>query len=183
MLENHLVAGAALLSPPPPPPPSSDSNSTNTVIKRYAPPNQRNRSTHRRKSSDRLDRTNSAGSDLDKNQVASLRNAQLPDQGDAAISNLPNENHYPRFVALEGCSCSAASQLLTDRWTAAMQSYNNPTDSSVRFGRKSVEGGCKKWEDVDVGAASSLVVVVVVLCDEADDDDCGYVCTYQYWLT
>ncbi|XP_019414788.1 PREDICTED: uncharacterized protein LOC109326551 [Lupinus angustifolius] len=132
MLENHLVAGAALLSPPPPPPPSSDSNSTNTVIKRYAPPNQRNRSTHRRKSSDRLDRTNSAGSDLDKNQVASLRNAQLPDQGDAAISNLPNENHYPRFVALEGCSCSAASQLLTDRWTAAMQSYNNPTDSSEK---------------------------------------------------
>ncbi|KAE9603463.1 hypothetical protein Lal_00001879 [Lupinus albus] len=130
MLENHLVAGAALLSPPPPS--SSDSNSTNNVIKRYAPPNQRNRSTHRRKSSDRLDRTNSAGSDLDKNQVASLRNAQLPDQGDAGISNLPNENHYLRFVALEGCSCSAASQLLTDRWTAAMQSYNNSTDSSEK---------------------------------------------------
>ncbi|KAK7352007.1 hypothetical protein VNO80_17422 [Phaseolus coccineus] len=100
------------------------------VVKRYAPPNQRNRSSNRRKSSDRLDRTNSIGIELEKNQVASSRSVHIPDQGDAGSSNLLNENHYSRFITLEGCSCSAASQLLNDRWTAAMQSYNNPKDSS-----------------------------------------------------
>lgn len=64
---------------------------------------------------DRLDRTNSAGSDLDKNQVTSSRNFHVPDHGDAGSSNILNENHYSRFIALEGCSSGAASQLLNDR--------------------------------------------------------------------
>ncbi|KAL5189293.1 hypothetical protein HKD37_04G009017 [Glycine soja] len=102
------------------------------VVKRYAPPNQRNRSANRRKSSDRLDRTNSVGNDLEKNQVASSRSVHIPDHEDAGSSNLLNENHYSRFIALEGCSCSAAAQLLNDRWTAAIQSYNNPKDSSEK---------------------------------------------------
>ncbi|CAJ1972958.1 unnamed protein product [Sphenostylis stenocarpa] len=102
------------------------------VVKRYAPPNQRNRSANRRKSSDRLDRTNSVGNELEKNQVASSRNVPIPDHGEAGSSNLLNENHYSRFVALEGCSSSAASQLLNDRWTAAMQSYNSIKDSSEK---------------------------------------------------
>ncbi|KAJ1411718.1 hypothetical protein SESBI_21036 [Sesbania bispinosa] len=114
-----------------------------TVVKRYAPPNQRNRSTNRRKPSDRLDRTNSIGNDLEKNQGASSRNVQVPDHGDAVSSNIHNENHYSRFIALEGCSCSAASQLLNDRWTAAIQSYNNPKDSSEKPVMYS--GGTSVW--------------------------------------
>ncbi|CAI8611522.1 unnamed protein product [Vicia faba] len=114
-----------------------------TAVKRYAPPNQRNRSTHRRKSSDRLDRSNSVGSDLEKNQVASSRNFQVPDHGDASSPNILNENHYSRFIALEGCSSSAASQLLNDRWTAAIQSYNNPKDSSEKPVMYS--GGTSVW--------------------------------------
>ncbi|XP_027356439.1 uncharacterized protein LOC113865860 isoform X3 [Abrus precatorius] len=123
-----------------PPAPATESA---TVVKRYAPPNQRNRSTNRRKSSDRLDRTNSVGSDLEKNQAASPRSVHIPDHGDAGSSNLLNENHNSRFVALEGCSCSAAAQLLNDRWTAAIQSYNNPKDSSEKPVMYS--GGTSVW--------------------------------------
>ncbi|XP_057436667.1 uncharacterized protein LOC130729062 [Lotus japonicus] len=112
-------------------------------VKRYAPPNQRNRSTNRRKSSDRLDRTNSIGNDLEKNQFASSRNVQVQDRIDAVSSNLVNENPYSRFVALDGCSCSAASQLLNDRWTAAIQSYNNSKDSPEKPVMYS--GGTSVW--------------------------------------
>ncbi|KAK7409749.1 hypothetical protein VNO78_00037 [Psophocarpus tetragonolobus] len=101
------------------------------VVKRYAPPNQRNRSANRRKSSDRTN-ANTVGNDFEKNQVASSRTAHFPDHGDAGSSNLLNENHYSRFIALEGCSGSAAAQLLNDRWTAAIQSYNNSKDSSEK---------------------------------------------------
>ncbi|CAJ2642604.1 hypothetical protein L195_g013781 [Trifolium pratense] len=117
-----------------------------TVVKRYAPPNQRNRSTNNRRkssSSDRLDRTNSAGSDLEKNQLAFSRNIQVPDRGDASSSYILNENHYSRLIALEGCSTSAASQLLSHRWTAAIQSYNNPKDSSEKPVMYS--GGTSVW--------------------------------------
>ncbi|XP_057433933.1 uncharacterized protein LOC130726647, partial [Lotus japonicus] len=99
--------------------------------------------------SDRLNRTNSIGNDLEKNQVASSRNVQVQDHIDAVSSILVNENHYSRFVALDGCSCScscscsAASQLLNDRWTAAIQSYNNSKDSSEKLGMYS--GGTSVW--------------------------------------
>ncbi|RDX73654.1 hypothetical protein CR513_46708, partial [Mucuna pruriens] len=124
-----------------PPPPTESA----TVVKRYAPPNQRNRAANRRKSSDRLDRTNSVGNDLEKNQVASSRNVHIPDHGDAGSSNLFNENHYARFITLEGCSCSSAAQLLNDRWTAAIQSYNNPKDSSEKPVMYS--SGASVWSD------------------------------------
>ncbi|GAU33654.1 hypothetical protein TSUD_310620 [Trifolium subterraneum] len=116
-----------------------------TVVKRYAPPNQRNRSTNNRRksSSDRLDRTNSVGSDLEKNQLASSRNIQVSDHGDASSSYILNDNYYSRLIALEGCSSSAASQLLSDRWTAAIQSYNNPKDSSEKPVMYS--GGTSVW--------------------------------------
>ncbi|XP_061372419.1 uncharacterized protein LOC133314905 [Gastrolobium bilobum] len=122
---------------------SAPATESATVVKRYAPPNQRSRSTNRRKSSDRLDRTNSVGNDLEKNQVASSRNFQVPDHRDAGSSNLLNENHYSRFIALEGCSCSPASQLLIDRWTAAIHSYNNLKDSSEKPVMYS--GGTSVW--------------------------------------
>ncbi|KAI4356223.1 hypothetical protein L6164_000262 [Bauhinia variegata] len=112
------------------------------VVKRYAPPNQRNRSNNRRKSADRLDRTNSLGNDLEKNQVSS-RNVPAADHGDAGGSYCLNENHYSGFIALEGCSSSAAYQLLNDRWTAAMQSYNNPIDASEKPVMHS--GGTSAW--------------------------------------
>ncbi|WJX42529.1 hypothetical protein P8452_29753 [Trifolium repens] len=116
-----------------------------TAVKRYAPPNQRNRSTNNRRksSSDRLDRTSSVGSDVEKNQVSSSRNIQVPDHGDASSSSILNENHYSRLIALDGCSSSAASQLLSDRWTAAIQSYNNPKDSSEKPVMYS--GGASVW--------------------------------------
>ncbi|KAL5072855.1 hypothetical protein RYX36_011839, partial [Vicia faba] len=61
-----------------------------------------------------LDRKNSVWRDLEKNQVASSRNFQVPDLRDARSRNILNENHYSRFIALEGCSSSVASQLLND---------------------------------------------------------------------
>ncbi|RYR49279.1 hypothetical protein Ahy_A07g035688 isoform A [Arachis hypogaea] len=110
-----------------------------TVVKRYAPPNQRNRSANRRKSSDRLDRANSAGNDSEKNQNALPRNAHVPDQGDIGCYSLVNENHYSRFIALEGCSCSAASQLLNDRMFTSCSQYlflwtcNNPLRNDIQL--------------------------------------------------
>ncbi|KAF7825923.1 uncharacterized protein G2W53_017087 [Senna tora] len=121
-----------MLENPPPPlqSPSTDS-SASAPVKRYAPPNQRNRSNNRRKSADRLDRANSLGNDLEKNQHAFSRSFPVTDHGDAGSSNL-NQNHYSGFIALDGCSHSVASQLLNDRWTAAMSSYNNLKDSSEK---------------------------------------------------
>lgn len=63
---------------------------------------------------DRVDRANSLGNDLEKNQHALSRSVPVTDHGDAGSSNL-NENHYTGYVALEGCSNSVASQLLNDR--------------------------------------------------------------------
>lgn len=140
MLENpHAQAQAQAQAQPP-------ESGPVVVVKRYAPPNQRNRSINNRRksSSDRLDRSNSVGSDIEKNQVASSKNIQVTDHGDASSSNIFNENHYSRrFIALEGCSSSAASQLLSDRWTAVIQSYNNPKDSSEKPVMYS--GGTSVW--------------------------------------
>lgn len=63
---------------------------------------------------DRLDRANSLGNDLEKNQHGLSRSIPVTDHGDAG-SNYLNENHYSGLVALEGCSYSLASQLLNDR--------------------------------------------------------------------
>ncbi|KAF7827761.1 uncharacterized protein G2W53_018925 [Senna tora] len=95
---------------------SAPTDSSSAPVKRYTPPNQRNRSHNRRKSADRLDRANSLGNDVEKNQHALSRSVPVTNHGDAGSSNL-NENHYSGFIALEGCSYSVASQLLNDRVT------------------------------------------------------------------
>ncbi|XP_062077456.1 uncharacterized protein LOC133782234 isoform X2 [Humulus lupulus] len=87
-----------------------------TIVKRYAHPNQRSR-LNRRKSAD-------------KNQVPASRNVPVIDHGDAGSRSLLNENTRTRLIALEGCSSSEASQLLNERWAAAMQFYNDTTVES-----------------------------------------------------
>ncbi|KAJ7961776.1 Protein phosphatase 2C 71 [Quillaja saponaria] len=100
-----------------------------TVIKRYAPPNQRTRSNNRRKPSS--DRTNNLyANDIERNQVAASKNVPVIYHGDGS-SILLNESHYSASITLEGCCNSAASRLLNDRWTAAMQCYNNPSIDSA----------------------------------------------------
>lgn len=90
-----------------------------TVTKRYAPPNQRNRP-NRRKSAD-------------KSQVSASKNVPVVEHGDAGGSSLLNENSRPGLIALEGCSNSEGSQLLNDRWAAAIQGANDPSiDPSER---------------------------------------------------
>ncbi|XP_030521392.1 uncharacterized protein LOC115734658 [Rhodamnia argentea] len=103
------------------------------VVKRYAPPNQRNRSLGRRKSGEQLDRPNNFDvSDGEKNPTAASRNT-ANDQRDAGSSNLPKENPHSGLIALEGCSTSEASRLLTDRWEATIHSCNDSSiDSSER---------------------------------------------------
>ncbi|GMY33701.1 hypothetical protein FCV25MIE_28943 [Fagus crenata] len=108
-------------TPPTAPPPD-------TAIKRYAPPNQRTRSLHRRKSSDRFDRTNHLyANDVEKNQVSASRNVPSMDHGDSGSSNLLNENPRSGLIALQGCCSSEAFQLLHDRWAAALHCYQNPS--------------------------------------------------------
>ncbi|KAK8588504.1 hypothetical protein V6N13_087421 [Hibiscus sabdariffa] len=83
------------------------------AIKRYAPPNQRNRSLGRRKSGE-------------KNQGAASRNNNLV--GDAGGSAILNEDHHrPALIPLEGCSRSDASRLLSNRWAAALHCYHDTT--------------------------------------------------------
>ncbi|XP_038692513.1 uncharacterized protein LOC119990596 [Tripterygium wilfordii] len=84
------------------------------VIKRYSHPNQRTRSLNRRKSSE-------------KNQFATSRNIHAAEHGETGSSGLLNENTHPALIALEGCSRSAASQFLNERWAAAMNCYNDTT--------------------------------------------------------
>ncbi|XP_024975393.1 uncharacterized protein LOC112513385 [Cynara cardunculus var. scolymus] len=102
---------------------SSSSTANISAVKRYAPPNQRNRSLGRRKSGgDGLERANIYVNDGDKNQVAALRNVPILDRPDPQ-----------RLIALEGCCNSEAYQLLNNRWAAAMNSYENPsTDIAER---------------------------------------------------
>ncbi|GLT45162.1 hypothetical protein SLA2020_190150 [Shorea laevis] len=107
-----------------PTPTAADSS----TVKRYAPPNQRNRSLNRRKSGDRFDRTNNSyGNDGEKNQPATARNNPAIDHGDIGGGSIPNEDARPGLIVLEGCSRSEAAQLLKDRWAAAMQLCNDPS--------------------------------------------------------
>ncbi|KAJ0765437.1 hypothetical protein HanPI659440_Chr08g0303391 [Helianthus annuus] len=98
----------------------TDSSST---VKRYAPPNQRNRALGRKKSGgDRLERASSYGNDGEKSQVAALRNVPIMDHADPS-----------RLIGLQGCCNSEAYQLLTNRWAAAINAYENPaTDLAER---------------------------------------------------
>ncbi|XWS75942.1 hypothetical protein CRYUN_Cryun01aG0135000 [Craigia yunnanensis] len=94
------------------------------AIKRYAPPNQRNRSLGRRKSGDWFDWTNNVyGNDSEKNQAATSRNNPVGDAGGSAIV-LNHDHPRPRLIPLEGCSSSDAYRLLSNRWTAALHRYH-----------------------------------------------------------
>ncbi|CBI25682.3 uncharacterized protein LOC100248340 [Vitis vinifera] len=106
--------------------PSGTDPPSSVKQQRYAPPNQRNRSLNRRKSGERFDRiNNSFANDGDKSQVVAPRNVPNIDQGDSGSSNILNENARPGLIALDGCCSSEASQLLNDRWAAAMHGCNN----------------------------------------------------------
>ncbi|XP_071725082.1 uncharacterized protein [Rutidosis leptorrhynchoides] len=99
------------------------------VVKRYAPPNQRNRSLNRQKSGG-FDRASGIyANEGEKNQPAATRNFS----GDAGSSSFSNENARHTLIGLEGCSRSDAAQLLNDRWSATLHRYNEMSaDSSKR---------------------------------------------------
>ncbi|CAN4101138.1 unnamed protein product [Withania somnifera] len=109
---------------------AADSSSTDSTVtvKRYAPPNQRNRALGRRKSGgDRLERASSYASDGEKNQMSASK--YISTVADAGVNRV---NEYPpaKLIPLQGCSTGEASQLLNDRWTAALNAHNNlPEDS------------------------------------------------------
>ncbi|KAL6967879.1 hypothetical protein U1Q18_044908 [Sarracenia purpurea var. burkii] len=110
--------------------PTESSSAANiATIKRYAPPNQRNRSVSRRKSGgDRFERINNIYmNDVEKNQVAASRSIPIPDHGDAVGSYVANENPHQGLIPLPGCIKSEAFQLLNDRWAAAINAFNDPS--------------------------------------------------------
>ncbi|XP_047979647.1 uncharacterized protein LOC125221560 [Salvia hispanica] len=112
--------------------PSSDAPAA--TVKRYAPPNQRNRSLGRRKSGgDRLERANIYANDVDRNPVGATKGGGLTDHGDLGYNVRANENLRAKLIPLQGCCNSEASQLLNSRWTAAMNAHSSlPEDSSER---------------------------------------------------
>lgn len=109
-------------------PPDPSPNTLPAPIKRYAPPNQRNRGLNRRKSGDRSERTSNLHStDGDKNLGTGLQSALSIDHSDTGSSNCVYESYHPRLIALNGCCRSEASQLLDERWKAAIRCYSDPT--------------------------------------------------------
>ncbi|XWS47266.1 hypothetical protein CRYUN_Cryun14cG0137600 [Craigia yunnanensis] len=84
------------------------------AIKRYAHPNQRNRSLGRRKSGE-------------KNQPAISRNNSGGDAGSSAILN--DDHPLPALIPLEGCSRSEASRLLSNQRPVL---YSGSSDSAWR---------------------------------------------------
>ncbi|XP_057773697.1 uncharacterized protein LOC130992993 [Salvia miltiorrhiza] len=121
--------------------PSSDAPAAAGIatVKRYAPPNQRNRSLGRRKSGgDRLERANSYVNDVDRNPVGAPKGGGLADHGDLGYATRANESLRAKLIPLHGCCNSEASQLLNN---PAMNAHNSlPEDSSERpvlYARKS----------------------------------------------
>ncbi|CAN6245070.1 unnamed protein product, partial [Urochloa humidicola] len=126
-------------SPPPAPLPrlgglAAMADTNPDAIKRYTPPVHRNRASNRRKSGDRADKANySYNNDGEKRDVPSLKNLPPIVHHETFFSSVQNDYNQTRLVPLEGCSTSEASQLLSDRWTAAMNLYNDQTvDSSEK---------------------------------------------------
>ncbi|KAE8695323.1 Glyceraldehyde-3-phosphate dehydrogenase A [Hibiscus syriacus] len=115
--------------------PTSTAPDAAPLIKRYAPPNQRNRSLGRHKSGDWFHWTNNVyGNDSEKNLGAASRNNNLV--GDAGSSAILNEDlHRPILIPLEGCSRSDASRLLSYRWAAALHRYH---DTSIDLSERPV---------------------------------------------
>ncbi|OWM82951.1 uncharacterized protein LOC116189168 [Punica granatum] len=113
------------------PPPAAADPPPSAVVKRYAPPNQRNRSLSRRKSGERFDRSSNPYA-LDGDKLAA-RNIPIADPRDTGIRNFPNDSHHFGLIPLEGCCSSEAYQLLSDRWAAAIHCCNDPSiDPSER---------------------------------------------------
>ncbi|XP_044466670.1 uncharacterized protein LOC123196669 [Mangifera indica] len=108
------------------------------VVKRYAPPNQRNRSLNRRKSGGFY------ASDGEKNQPSTSRNNPVTDHGDARNSTLPNDYSKPKLIPLEGFCRSEAAQLLRDRGRAVMNRYH---DTSIDLSERPVlySSGASAW--------------------------------------
>ncbi|XP_047312341.1 uncharacterized protein LOC124915630 [Impatiens glandulifera] len=101
--------------------PSSIANTT--TVKRYAPPNQRNRSLGRKKSG--VERSNEVGEKNTRYNIPSMNN------GDATGYN----SNHQLIISLSGCSNSEAYHLLNDRWNAAIHSYN---DTSIDLSERPV---------------------------------------------
>uniref|UniRef100_A0A0D9VI58 Uncharacterized protein n=1 Tax=Leersia perrieri TaxID=77586 RepID=A0A0D9VI58_9ORYZ len=106
-------------------------------IKRYTPPVHRNRANNRRKSGDRAEKASYLYNDGEKSNAPSLKNLPPIIPHETFFSNPQNDYGQTRLIPLEGCSASEASQLLNDRWVAAMnlyndQSYDNP-DKPVMY--------------------------------------------------
>ncbi|KAJ0972943.1 hypothetical protein J5N97_020902 [Dioscorea zingiberensis] len=93
-------------------------------VKRYAPPAQRNRVLSRRKSGDRFEKINhSYGSDPEKIQASYPRSFPVVDHGDPGNNYYQSDSMNSRLIPIDGCSNS---------WTAAMHSFNDPSDLSER---------------------------------------------------
>ncbi|XP_010482080.1 PREDICTED: uncharacterized protein LOC104760814 [Camelina sativa] len=88
---------------------SSMVDSTSSAPKRYTPPNQRNRSSNRRRS-----RGSFSSNEGERSQPV-------------AVGFQKENSSSPKIISLEGCSNSEAFHLLSDRWAAAMHLYNDPT--------------------------------------------------------
>jgi hypothetical protein len=99
-------------------------------IKRYTPPVHRNRANNRRKAGGAEKAIYSYNNDGEKSHVPSLKNLPPIIHHDAFVSNAQNDHSHARLVPLEGCSASEAAHLHSERWAAAMNSYNDPNDSS-----------------------------------------------------
>ncbi|XP_057509841.1 uncharacterized protein LOC130792328 isoform X1 [Actinidia eriantha] len=128
-------------------PNDSSSTANTTTVKRYAPPNQRNRSLGRRRSGgDRFERMNNrSANDGENNQVPTSRNVPIADHGHALGSNIVNENPQTALIPLQGCCKSEACELLNDRWIAARNACNDPsidfTEKPVMYSRT----GASAW--------------------------------------
>ncbi|XP_051141632.1 uncharacterized protein LOC127258723 [Andrographis paniculata] len=104
------------------------------AVKRYAPPNQRHRSLGRRKSGgERLERASSYANDVERNSIGPPKSGPIADHGDSAYNNRTGESLRVKLIPLQGCHSSEASQLLNNRWEAAVNALNNlPEDSAER---------------------------------------------------
>ncbi|KAL6634717.1 hypothetical protein ACP70R_027388 [Stipagrostis hirtigluma subsp. patula] len=107
------------------------------AIKRYTPPVHRNRTNNRRKSGDRADKSYPYSNDGEKSNIPSLKNLPPIVHHETFFSNVQNDYNQTRLIPLEGCSASEASQLLSDRWTSAMNLYNDqsvdPSEKPVMY--------------------------------------------------
>ncbi|KAL2938962.1 Ni-sirohydrochlorin a c-diamide reductive cyclase complex component CfbD [Bienertia sinuspersici] len=82
---------------------------------------------------DRSERpSNLHSTDGDKNSSIGLQSASSTDHSDTGSSKCVYECFHPQLITLNGCCRSEASQLLHERWKAAIRCYSDPTvDLSV----------------------------------------------------